>query len=68
MNRRFLLLAAALLVSRVPAAELAWSNGKLLLATVRNVSGNGPGKVRYGDNVADLALKPGEAKTFDAKL
>jgi alpha-L-fucosidase 2 len=48
--------------------DLAWADGKLASATVRSITGTGRGKVRYGDKVVDLALAPGEAKSFGAGL
>ena len=37
-----------------------WRDGKLVSATVKNVSGDGQCKVRYGDKVVELNLKPGK--------
>lgn len=48
--------------------DLAWQDGKLTSATVRSVAGAGGGKVRYGDKVIELRLKPGGEKTLDANL
>ena len=42
--------------------ELEWKDGKLTSANVRCISGDGRGKVRYGEKVIELALEPGEAK------
>ncbi len=47
--------------------DVAWANGKLTSATVRSVAGAG-GKLRYGDKVIELGLKPGQARTFGAGL
>lgn len=47
--------------------DLAWADGKLSTATIRSIAGQG-GKVRYGDKVVDLGLKPGETKTFGPTL
>ncbi len=47
--------------------DVAWAGGKLTSATVRSVAGTG-GKLRYGDKVVDLGLKPGQAKTFGPAL
>ncbi len=44
--------------------DMAWANGRLTSATIRCVSGPGGGRVRYGDKVTDLNLKPGESKTL----
>ncbi len=48
--------------------DIAWANGKLTTATIRSVAGSGKGKVRYGDNVIPLHLKPGQSKTLGATL
>jgi alpha-L-fucosidase 2 len=48
--------------------DLAWANGKLTAATIRRTAGEGAGKVRYGDKVAPLQLKPGESKYFGGDL
>jgi alpha-L-fucosidase 2 len=48
--------------------DVAWQDGKLVTATVKNVSGDGQCKVRYGSKVVELKLKPGEVKTLDAGL
>jgi alpha-L-fucosidase 2 len=45
-----------------------WKDGKLLSATVKNVSGDGHCKVRYGDQVTELNLKKGEERQLNAKL
>jgi alpha-L-fucosidase 2 len=45
-----------------------WQNGKLVLATVKNVSGDGHCQVRYDDKVVELSLKPGETKSLGAEL
>jgi alpha-L-fucosidase 2 len=47
---------------------LKWANGKLTSATLRNVSGEGKIKVRYGKKVVELNLNKGEAKNLDAEL
>jgi len=46
----------------------AWENGKLVSATVKNVSGDGKARVRYGGNVVELALPKGEARNLNAEL
>jgi alpha-L-fucosidase 2 len=48
--------------------DLAWANGKLTSATIRRMAGEGAGKVRYGDKVVPLNLKPGESKHFGRSL
>ncbi|HEY5232161.1 MAG TPA: glycoside hydrolase N-terminal domain-containing protein, partial [Verrucomicrobiae bacterium] len=45
-----------------------WQNGKLVSATVKNVSGDSRARIRYGNKVVELALKPGEAKPLNAEL
>ncbi|MEY4917331.1 MAG: hypothetical protein RL616_1244, partial [Verrucomicrobiota bacterium] len=45
-----------------------WANGKLSAATIRNVSGDGKIKVRYGGKVVELNLKKGEAKNLNQDL
>ena len=48
--------------------DLAWANGKLTAAAIRRTAGEGAGKVRYGDKVVPLKLKPGESKHFEGDL
>ena len=45
-----------------------WANGKLASATIRNFSGDGHIKVRYGRKLVELNLKKGEAKNLNAEL
>jgi hypothetical protein len=47
---------------------IKWQGGKLASVTLRNISGTGPVKVRYGGKVLELILKKGEAKNLNAKL
>ena len=47
---------------------IEWKNGKLVSATLKNVSGVGKCTVRYGGKVAELNLAKGESKTFSAEL
>ena len=47
--------------------DLAWACGKLTGATVRSVSGSG-GRLRYGDKLVELNLKPGESRTLGPQL
>jgi alpha-L-fucosidase 2 len=42
--------------------DIAWEDGRLTAATVRRVAGTGAGRVRYGDRVVALSLKPGESR------
>jgi alpha-L-fucosidase 2 len=46
----------------------AWRNGKLVSATVKNVSGAGEAKVRHGDKVIELDLPRGKTKSLNAQL
>ncbi|WP_432382333.1 glycoside hydrolase family 95 protein [Duganella sp. P38] len=48
--------------------DLAWANGRLTSATIRRTAGEGDGKVRYGDKVVPLRLKPGQSKQLGATL
>lgn len=45
-----------------------WRDGKLVSAAVKNVSGDGQCKVRYGDNIVELNLKPGKTRNLDSQL
>jgi alpha-L-fucosidase 2 len=45
-----------------------WQDGKLVSATVKNVSGDGHAKIRYGNKVVELELKTGAVKHLDAGL
>jgi len=45
--------------------DIAWARGRVTSATVRSVAGAGGGRVRIGERVIDLHLKPGQAKTFN---
>ncbi|HEX8426081.1 glycoside hydrolase family 95 protein [Hymenobacter sp.] len=47
--------------------DLAWQNGKLIASTIRSIKGTST-KVRYGDKVIDLKLKPGQSKKLGATL
>ena len=47
---------------------IEWRDGKLVSATVKNVSGYGQCQVRYGDKVVGLKVKPGEAKKLNGQL
>jgi len=48
--------------------DLAWAGGKLTSATIRRVAGTGAGKLRYGDKVVALNLRPGQGKRFGPDL
>jgi alpha-L-fucosidase 2 len=48
--------------------SIEWKDGKLISAAVKNVSGDGQCKVRYGDKTAELNLKKGETKLLAADL
>ena len=47
--------------------DLTWAGGKLTRATIRSVTGTG-GRVRYGERVAILDLKPGESRSLGPQL
>ncbi len=47
--------------------DIEWKNNKLLSATVRSINGQSC-KIKYGDKVIDLTLKPGESKKLNAGL
>ncbi|MGM9484986.1 glycoside hydrolase family 95 protein [Roseateles sp. NT4] len=44
--------------------DIAWARGRVTSATVRSVAGAGGGRVRIGDRIVDLNLKPGQARTL----
>jgi len=48
-------------------ADIAWAGGKVTSATVRSIAGAGGGRVRVGERVIDLKLKPGQSRTLAAK-
>jgi alpha-L-fucosidase 2 len=45
-----------------------WKDGKLVAATIKNISGSEKIPVRYGDQRIELSLKPGETRTLDSAL
>ena len=47
---------------------IKWQDGKLASAVLRNVSGDGKAKVRYGSKLVQFDLKRGESKSFNAAL
>lgn len=44
--------------------DMEWKNGQLYAATLRSIKGT-TAKVRYGNKVVDLQLKPGQAKKLE---
>jgi alpha-L-fucosidase 2 len=48
--------------------SLAWQDGKLVSATVKNVSGNGHCKVCYGGKTLEFSIKPGKTKMLNVEL
>ena len=48
--------------------SLEWNAGKLVAATIKNVSGDGNCRVRYGDKTVVLAVKRGAEKTLNFGL
>ena len=47
---------------------LKWQNGKLASATIKNITGDGHVRIRYGTRTTALNLKPGEAKNLNGQL
>lgn len=47
---------------------LKWQEGKLASATIKNVSGDGKIKIRYGSKMMELDLKKGGTKNLNAEL
>jgi alpha-L-fucosidase 2 len=47
--------------------DMAWADGQLLSATVRSLAGTGGGRVRVGERIVALKLKPGQSRTLAAK-
>jgi alpha-L-fucosidase 2 len=47
--------------------DIAWVEGRVTSATVRSVAGAGGGRVRVGERVIDLKLKPGQSRTLATK-
>jgi alpha-L-fucosidase 2 len=45
-----------------------WKNGKLVSATVKNISGNAHCTILCGDKVVQLNLKKGEVRNLNAEL
>lgn len=47
---------------------IQWRDGKLLSVSVKNVSGDGQCRIRYGDTVVSMNLAPGETKVLSGEL
>lgn len=47
---------------------IEWKNGRLIAATIKNISGSGKIPVRYGTKVVELDLKKGQSKNLNADL
>ena len=47
--------------------DMAWKGGKLAWATIRSITGTAC-KVRYGETLREVTLKPGAAVSLDASL
>ena len=45
-----------------------WKEGKLVVATIKNIGGSGKIPVRYGDKLIELSSKPGETCKLNAAL
>jgi alpha-L-fucosidase 2 len=48
--------------------DVAWKDGRLASAQVRNVSGDGSCKVRLADKEVELKVRKGKAVSLDANL
>jgi len=48
--------------------DLAWKDGRLTQAKIRNTAGNGKAKLRYQGKTLELALKNGETRMLGADL
>lgn len=48
--------------------SIEWKDGKLVSATVKNISGDGRCQVRYGGKVVKLALKQSASRNLDGLL
>ncbi len=48
--------------------SLEWKDGKLISATIKNISAHGTMSVRYGSKVVQLSLGRGQARTFNGNL
>lgn len=47
--------------------DIAWARGRVTSASVRSVAGAGGGRVRVGERVVDLQLKPGQTRKLNAQ-
>jgi len=47
--------------------DIAWAGGKLTRAAVRSIAGAGGGRVRLGERIVELKLKPGQSRTLLAR-
>jgi alpha-L-fucosidase 2 len=47
--------------------DMEWKDTKLVAITIRSINGT-LAKIRYGNKVIDLTLKPGQAQKLDAEL
>ncbi|MFN3302304.1 MAG: glycosyl hydrolase family 95 catalytic domain-containing protein [Roseateles sp.] len=47
--------------------DIAWARGRVTHVTVRAVAGPGGGRLRVGDRVIELKLRPGEARRLSAR-
>jgi alpha-L-fucosidase 2 len=45
-----------------------WKDGKLVSATIKNISGDGSAKIRYGNLTAELHLERGAQQTLGPDL
>jgi hypothetical protein len=70
--RRFILAgdyAAAQALAGGFEVDIAWKEGRLAVATVRNVTGDSARcRIRYGDKTAEFKLKAGASASFDSGL
>ena len=48
--------------------SIEWRDGKLVSASIKNISGTGQCKVAYGSRTIEFQLKRGEIKKLDAEL
>jgi alpha-L-fucosidase 2 len=47
--------------------DMEWKDTKLVAITIRSINGT-LAKIRYGNKVIDLTLKPGQAQKLDTEL
>jgi alpha-L-fucosidase 2 len=48
--------------------DLSWRDGRLVSATIKNISGTGECQVRYGNQVVKLKVAPGAKKVLNGQL